>query len=261
LQANLITIQNAAIIMHPSLLVKYCLAIFGFVCISFSPAQPDYIPDDISHDEDYSAPASVRLARTFECFSPLDGKAVYSISICADIPDDNDPDRVYYKKETGHVFLILQKTDSSPDAKSMTQVFGFYPRRPVSSIVFKTVRCDILDNSKRRYNVSLTREINADEFRFLLQTAADLARKRYNLNRYNCYDYAVEVFNALPGIDKLPVTHVRFPLIFGKGGSPCSLYRDLEKLKANGSVWAPAIQFGDLRAPASYRNPFFTKSQ
>ena len=238
--------------MHASLLIKNCSILVGFVCLSFAPSQPDHIHGVFSHDPDYSAPVNIRLARTFECFGSLEEHAAYSISICADIPDDNDPDRVYYKKEPGHVFLILQKTDSLN--KTMYQVFGFYPRRPVSSIVFKTVRCDILDNSKRRYNVRLTKQICAAEFGIILNKAADLAKKRYNLNRYNCYDYAVEVFNSLPGIEKLPATHVRFPFIFGKGGSPCSLYRDLEKLKARGSVWAEAIQFGDLTAPASYRN-------
>ncbi len=240
--------------MHAYFSVKSCFILCGFAGISFTAVKPDYRQDGIFLYADRSLPANVRLARTFECFSPLEERADYSISICADIPDDNDPGRVYYKKEPGHVFLILQKTDSSSGNKMMTQVFGFYPQRPVSSVVFKTVRCDILDNSKRRYNARLTKQITADEFRILLRKAEDLAKKKYNLNRYNCYDYAVEVFNALPGIEKLPVTHVRFPFIFGRGGSPCSLYRDLETLKTSGSVWAPAIQFGDLIAPASYRN-------
>ena len=240
--------------MHTYFSLKNCFILCGFAGISFTEVQPGYRHDDIFLYIDHSLPANVRLARTFECFSPLEEHAVYSISICADIPDDNDPDRVYYKKEPGHVFLILQKSDSLSDNKIITVVFGFYPRRPVSSVVFKSVRCDILDNSKRRYNAGLTRQISVAEFRIVLRKAENLAKKKYNLNRYNCYDYAVDVFNALPGIEKLPLTHVRFPFIFGRGGSPCGLYRDLEKLKTRGSVWAPAIQFGDLRAPASYRN-------
>ena len=240
--------------MPGSFILKKSVLISGLISLSFSSGGTFERFDSNFSNAERPLPASVRLARAFECFSPVDETASYSVSICADIPNDKDPDRIYYKKQPGHVFLILQKTDSLAAIKSVSQVFGFYPRRPVTSIMFKTVRCDILDNSRRSYNAGLTRYVTATEFRIVLQKATELAKKKYNLNRYNCYDYAVEVFNALPGQPKLPLSHVKFPFIFGKGGSPCALYRDLEKLKANDSMLASLIQFGDLRAPASYRN-------
>ena len=111
----------------------------------------------------------------------------------------------------------------------------------------------MLDNGEREYNAVVKKELTAGEFGLILQKAKELTAKKYNINKYNCYDYALEVFNSLPGIEQIPVRHVKFPLIFGRGGSPCGLYRDLEKLKAAGSVWAPVIKFGVFKAPASYK--------
>ena len=89
------------------------------------------------------------------------------------------------------------------------------------------------------------------EFKYVLQRSQQLARKKYNLNKFNCYDYVIEIFNSLPGIEKLPVTHLKFPFIFGSGGTPCGLYRDLKRLKDEHSVWASNIQFGNFYAPRS----------
>jgi hypothetical protein len=206
-----------------------------------------------NHPVEYVNGEGVKLSRRFECFHPVKAEAVYTVTLCADVPDNDHPSKVYYKKEPGHVFLIVEKKDSASQNNSLAQVFGFYPRRPVSSIVFKNVRCEILDNGEREYNVAITKEISADEFQLLLDQAEVLTRKKYNINRFNCYDYALAVFNSLPGIEKLPVTHVKFPFIFGRGGSPCGLYKDLEKLKADSGAWAPYIKFGLFKAPASYK--------
>ena len=221
-----------------------------FICLCSFAVRPGIMPVREPQAVTTSGITGLNLPQRLASFNPLQPEAEYSISLCADIPDNDRPDKVYVKKETGHVFLILQK---SIPGKAIAQVFGFYPVRPVSSILFKNVRCEILDNGKREYNASVTKKLSATEFAALLQKAKALTNRKYNINRFNCYDYAVEVFNSLPGIEKLPVTHVKFPFIFGRGGSPCGLYRDLEKLKAAGSVWAPAIQFGVFKAPASFQ--------
>jgi hypothetical protein len=193
------------------------------------------------------------LAERFVLFQPLREHEVYSITIAADIPDNKRPGKVYYKKEPGHVFIILEQRDTTT-SESVAQVWGFYPVRPVSSVFLRTVRCQLNDNGKRTYDARITKRLTAEEFEAVKQQAAALAKKKYNLNKYNCYDYAVELFNSIPGIEKLPVTHVKFPFIFGRGGSPCGLYRDLQKLKTGNSGWAPAIEFGSFSAPASTRS-------
>ena len=189
----------------------------------------------------------LNIQERLQVFYPVDS-ADYSVTVCADVPDNNNPKRVYVKGEPGHVFLILTKRNPL-SAEIITRSFGFYPRVPVSSLI-KQVRSRILDNSNREYDASIEKKVTPVDFALLLQKCIELSKKKYNLNKYNCYGYVLEVFNSLPGIEKLPVTNVKFPFIFGKGGSPCGLYKDLKKLISSGSSWAPYIKFGEFKSPA-----------
>lgn len=192
---------------------------------------------------------SLNLQEHLQIFYPLHNSSEYSVTICADLPDNNNPKCVYKKGEPGHVFLILSK-QNPVTAEVITKSFGFYPRVPVSCL-FKQVRSVIHDNSNREYDASIEKKLTKEEFAGMLEKCKELAKKKYNLNRYNCYDYVLEVFNSLPGIEKLPFTKVKFPFIFGKGGSPCGLYSDLKKLLVGGSSCAPFIKFGLYKSPAS----------
>ncbi len=180
-------------------------------------------------------------------FYPLQPDAAYTVTICADLPDNNNPEKVYKKKEPGHVFLILTKQSASYE-NIITASFGFYPRVPVTCL-FKKVRSRIMDNSNREYNASLEKKLTMKEFVLVMDKCKELSKKKYDLKKFNCYEYALEVFNSLPGIEKLPVSNVRFPFILGRGGSPCGLYRDLKNLVSGGSSWTPFIRFGLFRSP------------
>ncbi len=219
--------------------------------MAFPPVYTGH-PEDVHTMANYDKPSPKTFSNRLASFFPVDEHARYSISLCADIPHDKDPDRVVYRKEPGHVFVILEKKDPLSSPQTITQVFGFYPRRPASSLVFKNVRCRILDNGNRQYNAALVKELTATEFLFILEKAQALAARKYNINKYNCYDYALQLFNSFQGIDTLPVRHIKFPFIFGRGGSPCALYRDLEKLRRDSSAWAPHIRIGTFVAPASF---------
>jgi hypothetical protein len=134
----------------------------------------------------------------------------------------------------------------------ITASFGFYPRVPVTCL-FKRVRSKIMDNSNREYNASLEKKLTMEEFALLMEKCKELSKKKYDLKKFNCYEYALEVFNSLPGIEKLPVSNVKFPFILGRGGSPCGLYRDLKNLVSGGSSWMPFIRFGVFRSPIDRR--------
>jgi hypothetical protein len=219
------------------------------------PGTISVVPVDISKPVAVSSSAKIaNLAERFTLFHKLLPNEIYSITIAADVPDDDHPYKVYVRQEPGHVFVILEQKDTI-NGNTIAQVWGFYPVRPVSSIFFKNVRCELNDNGKRKYDASITRRLTETEFGFIRAKAVELTQKKYNINRYNCYDYAIELFNSIPGIEKLPVTHIKFPFIFGRGGSPCGLYRDLQKLKANNSGLASAIRIESGRAPASYSPP------
>jgi hypothetical protein len=194
------------------------------------------------------------LLQRFQCFNGRHEHNQFSITLCGDVPDNARPMKPWSEKEPGHVFLVLTMHDTACHYEPVAFVFGFYPRWPVSSLIFKNVRCEIGDNSKRSYDVRLEKSLSLSEFEMMLENSVAFARKKYNLNRYNCYNYALDVFNSLPGIEKLPVSKIRFPFIAGKGGSPCCLYRDLKKLQQKGSAWSPYINFGSFKAPVSCTN-------
>ena len=194
------------------------------------------------------------LLQRFKCFEGRHEHNQFSITLCGDVPDNERPMKPWSKKEPGHVFIVLTMHDTVCQYDAVSFVFGFYPRRPASSVIFKNVRCEIADNSKRRYDVRIEKTLSAPEFELVLENSIAFAQKKYNLNHYNCYNYALDVFNSLPGIEKLPVNKIRFPFIAGKGGSPCCLYRDLKKLQLEGSVWSPYINFGSFKAPVSCTN-------
>jgi hypothetical protein len=176
--------------------------------------------------------------------------ASYSITICGDVPNNKKPHMVAYNQQTGHVFLILQVIDSIKNDTS-SQVFGFYPKKGLPTLFFKTIKSKMMDNSERNYDVSITKHLTRAEFDTVLEKSLSLSKRIYHINKYNCYDYALFVFNSVAGKDALPTVHVRFPFVFGKGGSPVGLYKDMERLKNNGSPWAPFIKFGEMKAPVS----------
>jgi len=192
-----------------------------------------------------------QLRDRFQCFGALISSASYTITLCADLPDNDHPDVVHIKNEPGHVFIILSKKDS---VSSCSMAFGFYPRKPLSSLFFKKVRSKILENHSREYEVSISKSITVTDFQLIEQKAIEFSIKKYDLAHYNCYDYALEIFNSIPNIEKLPVHRIKFPFPFGSGGSPCGLYRDLQEIKNQSDFWREAIQFGHFISPPNCKN-------
>jgi len=189
--------------------------------------------------------------KRFQSFGELTNSAVYTITLCGDLPDNDHPERVHVKQEPGHVFIIFEKKDSF---STCSFAFGFYPLNPFASLVFKNVRSKILENYSREYEVSISKTLTPGAFQLLLQKAKELSSKKYDLRKYNCYDFALEVFNSIPNIEKLPLSKTKFPFIFGRGGSPCCLYKDLKTLKEQNGFWKDAIQIGHFKSAVACKD-------
>lgn len=172
---------------------------------------------------------------------------IYRMILCADVPDNNNPAKVYYKGEPGHVFIVLESIDSI-SAYRQSFVWGFYPKKPVSCILFRKTKSLLVNNSNREYDASVSRNLTKDQFTFIMLKAVELAKRKYDINKYNCYNYAIEVFNSLPG-EMLPVSRIKFPFLLGRGGSPCGLYRDLREIKSGVSPLAACIKMEAGKAP------------
>jgi hypothetical protein len=190
------------------------------------------------------------LQQRFQKFSSLKVNEIYQLTIAADVPDNKRPGKVFYKGEPGHVFVILEQKDTLLNT-TVAEVWGFYPETPIMSLFIRTVKCKVLSNGGRTYDAAITIPLMPQQFEAVKQKAADLTAKKYNLNRYNCYDYAIELFNSVEGVADIPIKKVRFPLVFGKGGSPCGLYKQLTLLLQTTNNLASAVRMGNTVAPAN----------
>lgn len=193
---------------------------------------------------------AVELPAYFSSFDLSVNDAEYRISLCADVPNNKRPDKVAYNQQTGHVFLMLQQIKWETK-DTLNKVFGFYPKSGLPTLVFKKTKSRIKDNSLRRYDAVISKKLTKEEFMKALYVADEKGKRKYHINKYNCYDYAVLVFNSVAGSDTLPLTHVKFPFIFGKGGSPVGLYANLKEVKDADTARESEIHFGKFVAPAS----------
>ncbi len=188
----------------------------------------DYTPDpnavEINFDEVATEP--IDLLKYLNCFTQIsDLGATYSIKICAQLPIDNDPSKILNDLATGHAFLTATKTNGS---LSMTQNFGFYPESGIKSLNLSPVPSKIGDNDFTKYNASLTISATYDEFSTFMQTAINLSTRSYDLNNYNCTNYALDCFNSIrPSNNKLFVQDYIYNGINYKT-TPNELYRTLD---------------------------------
>lgn len=190
----------------------------------------------------------ISLEKELEVFNDDYTDGVYRIAIGADVPNNKKPMQVIYQYETGHIFLILQKILGKD---TIHKSFGFYPKKTMPLFFKRTCASQIKDNSKREHDVELYKMLTKKQFQTVVSLALQYSQRKYHLNKFNCYDYALYIFNAVAESDTLPVIHIRYPLFFGKGGSPCGFYKYIKQQKELNSVWAPNIKFGNLIAPVS----------
>jgi len=187
------------------------------------------------------------LRASFARFNNNDTSSLYEIKLCADVPYDKNPSKVVHKREPGHVFLIFSQCLNHNAAVS--HAFGYYPVRPATVIFGKNVRSEVRNNGGREYDAEIAVRVKADLFFALLDSSITLASRKYNLNKFNCYDFGIGIFNSAAGIEVIPIQYVKFPFIWGRGGSPTGLYSQLKLLQEKDPYWASHIQFGQFNAP------------
>ncbi|HEY4291391.1 MAG TPA: hypothetical protein VGN00_30025 [Puia sp.] len=199
----------------------------------------------------------VNVTNYFKCFDlvPSEG-ASYTIQLCADVPSNNDPNRSMTFSagiSAGHTFLVVTK---SGGGVSISQAFGFYPASTLSAWnPMSAVGSVIRDNSNAEINASITMTMNPDQFNTIRAAAIALSQKPYQLDKSNCSDYALGVFNAARTnpltVDPYMLTQAG--IFMGNGlssppvtvpitNSPQMIYEKLSAIKANGAAEASNIQ-------------------
>ena len=146
----------------------------------------------------YQLHDNINLRDYFKCFQtvPNGPTTLYSMVLCADIPNNTEPDwLVNTNTNPGHAFITLNKNDGD---HSVTLSFGFYPSISVLSFPGVPVGSMVNDDGAHEYNASVATGLTPAQFQTVLETAEYLAgHSSYDLDDYNCTDYALQVWNSV----------------------------------------------------------------
>ncbi len=167
---------------------------------------------------------SINLSNRFDCFDnlPTNYSKLYSVKICADIPNNAKPDDLTHEGSPGHAFLELTKTT---DGVSVTQTIGFYPANYHTAKLQVNVASMVVDNKNHDYDASLTKMLNVIQFNAMLAAALPAAAHQYNMGSYNCTNFALDIFNSQGYSLYIPDT---YNAIWNYGKTPNALYKDIK---------------------------------
>lgn len=208
-----------------------------------NPDKPDHVTGAAGTGStikvDYETAVSksaIDLAAYLKCFTSVpDGGAQCSIELFTDIPVDGHPEDFFNwdNGSPGHTFLRLQKTNGT---NSIFQVIGFYPQQGWKTIATPApVPGKFVDNSSHEFNASIKMNLNSTQFQSLLTEISRHKNDKYDIDEYNCTDFALEIFNY-QRTNKLTIAKYFLPggqTPYGTS-TPQAVYLELQSIKAIG---------------------------
>jgi len=217
----------------------------------------------------YNIP-TVDVGKLFKCFDLVpDEGASYSIQLCVDLPVNSEPNMSMNFSgaiNAGHSFLVVAKSGSG---LSVSQSFGYYPQTaPSAWNPFSPIPSAIKDNKGQEINASIFMVLNSSQFNAIRSAAISLSAQPYMLDKSNCTNYAMNVFNAARAVPLTMETYTlrqsgivmangmsSTPIIVTINDSPQKLYEKLSTMKTNGDPEASNIQVDlshNTKAPISH---------
>jgi hypothetical protein len=152
---------------------------------------PTIFVDQETQDE-YEA---IEVGKFINCFNAIpDAGSTCTIEIAADIPVDGDPRKFYDFNigSPGHVFITIRKSNGSQQA---VQHIGFYPKSGYKASTYAPTGGKLVDNAKHEFNASLKMNVTPAQFSSTLLRIQQLANLNYDVDEYNCADWALDIFN------------------------------------------------------------------
>lgn len=197
----------------------------------------------------YESPADpIDIQKLVDCFInvPSNSETKYKVTIHTHLANPNLVTQVYNftEDDPGHSYITMEKTNGST-SRSLT--FGFYPLTDTwitgtKNAVGSSIGME--DSDDRRSDASYTISISEAAFNNMKRIAVAKSSKPYDLNDYNCTDYAIDVFNgALATENQLVVSDS--PIGFT---TPAGLYARLNQMKSSGIT---GISMTGTKAPIS----------
>ena len=201
---------------------------------------------------------AIDINKYIKCFSSIpDDGATCDIQIMTDIPVDKDPGKFFdwSNGSPGHTFLKLTKTNGS---ESMQQNIGFYPVTGWKNILTPApTDSKFVDNAGHEFNASLSMNLTPEKFQSTLTHILYLSHFiKYDIDDYNCTDFALEIFNYRRGSDKLTIPMYDIPGGMAPTGTatPQGLYIKLKASKESGGADASKITLPGYKGFAGRSN-------
>lgn len=181
----------------------------------------------IVYDEDPGD--KIDLDNYLNCFNNPPSSATFKFTIYIDqpIPNKDDTwtnDGTLFNPDinVGHTFISLEMKNGG---NVTSQIIGFYPSTGVSPSS-PQVAGTWIDDGNHSYDVSVSIDLNRNQFTNLVRQLRNYGTPTYNLNSLNCTDVAIQLANSL-GMN-LPDT--RGSWIGGGGSNPGNLGQDVRDL-------------------------------
>ncbi len=178
----------------------------------------------------------INLQQLIECFNniPSNAQTTYKITIHTALAEPGEPYQVYNAtdKTPGHAYITMQKTNGSA-SRSLT--FGFYPSSDSWMSILKNAEDSSIgkeDDEKRRSDASYTINVTSTAFNNARNVALSGSLQKYDLNDFNCTNYAIQVFEAAMGGG----TGLQVPNSAVGYKTPSSLYLRLSDMKTAGTA-------------------------
>lgn len=213
------------------------------ILIDYEPAE-DLTPIDIK--------------KYLQCFSNIpDAGATCSIKILTDIPVDNDPNAFFAweNNSPGHTFIQISKINGS---ESVQQNIGFYPVQGWKTLLTPApVAGKFVDNFEHEFNASLTMNLTPEQLQSTLTHIQYLANFiKYDIDDYNCTDFALDVFNYKRGGNQITIPKYSIPGGAAPYGTatPQGLYQKLIEMKKPGGAESSNITIPGVKGYAGKSN-------
>ena len=190
---------------------------------------------------------AIDVNQFLKCFDNIpDDGATCSIEILTDIPVDSDPSKLFNwnTQSPGHTFLQLKKSNGT---QFVQQSMGFYPQTNWKNILTADpVESKMVDDGDHEFNASLKMNVTPFNFRSAIGKIKELSTMKYDMDEFNCTDFALEVFNYVR-------TPLEIPQYVIPGGTvatntPQGLYFKLNEMKTTGDPEAKNITAGIIKA-------------
>lgn len=196
----------------------------------------------------YEAPTEpIDIQDLLNCFNniPSNAQTTYKVTIHTHLANPSNPYQVYNasQNDPGHAYITMQKTNGSA---TRSTTFGFYPSAGSWMTAIKDAENSAIGQEnpqKRRSDGSYTITVSEAAFNNARNAALAGSTKQYDLNDYNCTNYALQVFNAAMGGTGLQVPNS--PVGYK---TPSSLYLKLSEMKTAGTT---GINLSQSFAPTS----------